>query len=502
VDGGGTVPELLATRARQDPDRTAILVDPGEGMTFATWHRRSRRLAGALLAGGLRPGDRVVLHHGSRDWLDYAVAYCGVQLAGGVAVPSSDRLAAPQLRHVVEHCDARLLLHGPRSAPADPGVPSSTVDEITDGGGPGAGDEDGDDGGPAVGPGDLAQILYTSGTTGLPKGVAATHANLTAGSARHPRMRRFGHSEHLVHAFPIGTNAAQTMLLAALDAHPTVLVAPRFTPTRFARLVEERRAGTVFVVPAMAAELLTSGAVDRHDLSCVRLLGSTAAPLPPWVALRLAEALPGATIVNSYTSTEAAPAQVSMVFDPARPGAVGRAVDGTVAVRDAAGRPVPPGTPGEVWLRSPHPRAYYRDAAATSRTFAGGWVRMGDLGRLDAQGYLHLLDREQDIVKSGADKVSTIQVEAAVHEHPEVAEAAVFGIPHPVLGTAIAVAVVPRPGAPAPTLPQLRGFLLERLAGHELPTQVLVLDRLPRNDGGKVLKRLLREQAVTGPRTE
>ena len=175
-------------------------------------------------------------------------------------------------------------------------------------------------------------------------------------------------------------------------------------------------------------------------------------------------------------------------------GLVGRPAGGAVAVRDEAGRAVAPGTVGEVWLRSAFTRSYYRDDTAGSATFEAGWVRMGDLGYLDRQGYLHLVDREQDVVKSGADKVSTLAVEAAVQEHPDVAGAAVVGLAHPVLGASVAAVVVPSPGASAPTLPQLRAFLHDRLAAHELPSRVLVVDRLPRNDGGKVLKRELRDR--------
>jgi acyl-coenzyme A synthetase/AMP-(fatty) acid ligase len=254
-------------------------------------------------------------------------------------------------------------------------------------------------------------------------------------------------------------------------------------------------AATVFVVPAMAIELLQSGALTRHDLSGVRLVGSTAAPLPAPVAAALAEALPKAMIVNYYTSTEAAPAQTSMVFDPDRPGSVGSPAAGNLRITGPDGESVPAGTVGEVWLRSPHPRSYYADSAASGHVFRGEWVRMGDLGYLDGDGFLYLVDREQDVIKSGAHKVSTLTVEAALHEHPGVVEAAVFGVAHPVLGSAVAAAVVVADGS---TPVQLRGFLASRLSPHEIPASFLMLDALPRNDAGKVLKRSLRE-LLAGP---
>ncbi|MYW05295.1 fatty acid--CoA ligase family protein, partial [Streptomyces sp. SID3343] len=295
---------------------------------------------------------------------------------------------------------------------------------------------------------------------------------------------------HFLHAFPIGTNAGQTMLINALNARPTAIVAPRFTPGHFARLIERHATGSVFVVPAMAIELLGSDAVRRHDLSAVRLLGSTAAALPQSIAVGLSALFTNAQIVNYYTSTEAAPAQTTMLFDPEHPGSPGRPASlRDLRITDDRGRVLPASETGEVWLRSPTtPRSYYGESPDT-RVFSGRWVRMGDLGYLDADGYLYLVDRERDVIKSGAHKVSTLQVENALHEHPGVADAAAFGVPHPVLGMTVAAVVVARGDL---TVTALRVFLMERLAAHELPGHVLFRDSLPRNEGGKILKRELR----------
>ncbi len=481
ADPGGaavTVPELLAQRAALEPDRCALETVGGSSVTFAGWDARAGRAAYALRERGVRPGDPVVLAFAGREWTEYAVAFCAVLRAGAVAVPCSSRLPPAQLAFVVRDSGAALVV-GSRDTPATDVVPLSGLEAA------GAGTVE-----VPVGPGDPAQILYTSGTTGRPKGVCASHANLAAGAAGHPRRRPLAHSERFLHAFPIGTNAAQTMLLNALAARPTALALPRFTPHRFARLVEQRRIGTVFVVPAMAAELVSSGALDQRDLSAVRLVGCTAAALPPAVALALTRAFPAATLVNYYTSTEAAPAQTAMVFDPARPEAVGRAGDRNLMIADADGRPVAAGDVGDVWLRAPYPRHYLSERGRAGGTGRAGWVRMGDLGRLDEAGYLYLVDRREDVIKSGAYKVSTLQVEAAAHEHAGVAEAAAVGLPHPVLGSVVGLAVVPRPctGPDPLDLAGLRAFLRHRLADHELPAQLVVLDRLPRNDAGKVRK--------------
>lgn len=487
-----TLSALLAHRAGTDPERTALICGP-RTLTFGEWYERAEALAAGLRSRGLEPGARVVLRYGSGDWTAYAVAFCGVLRAGLVAVPLSDRQPPAVAAHVLVDSGASALLH-PAGAHLPPGVLPTGVWAAPDA-------ETEAEGAARTAvlrppdPASLAQILYTSGTTGTPKGVTAAHTNLAHGCTFDERRRPLRHSRHFLHAFPVGTNAGQTMLVNALDSAATAVAAPQFTPGRFARLIEQYEAGSVFLVPSMAIELLGSDSARRYATDSVRLVGSTAAALPQPVALGLTRAFPNAQVVNYYTSTEAAPAQLTLLFDPERPDSPGRpASPHGLRITTPDGAPLPAGEPGEVWLRTPAaPRAYLEPAGSTERSgaevFQGRWVRMGDLGMLDEEGYLHLLDRERDVIKSGAYKVSTIQVEDALHAHPAVVDAAAFGVPHPVLGSVVAAVVV---GRDELTAPALRTFLLDRLAPHELPARLLFRPSLPRNEGGKILKRELR----------
>ncbi|WP_246273477.1 class I adenylate-forming enzyme family protein [Phytohabitans houttuyneae] len=471
---------MLAARADLEPDRVAIETFGVGTLTFAQWRGAVDTAAGGLLESGLRRGDRVGLLFTSRDWIEYAIAYCAVQRAGGVCVPCPEQAPAADLRYLLDHCGAVGVLHSAQHPAPEVTSWRRTLADLQ-----GPPDRAGS---VRLNAGDLAQILYTSGTTGRPKGVAASHRNLVAGAAARGGRRPLAHSEHFLHAFPIGTNAGQTMLVNALDAKPAALTLPHFTPARFARLAEAYRVGSIFVVPAMAIELINSGALTGRDLSAVRLLGSTAAPLPPSVAATLAGLLPRAVIVNYYTSTEAAPAHTAMIFDPKRPDSVGRPIAEGLMIRGTDGEPLPTGEVGDVWLRNRHSRHYFRDEAASQAVFQDGWVRMGDRGRVDGEGFLYLTDRDPDVIKAGAHKVSTLHVEAALFEHPDVLDAAVLGVPHPVLGTAVATAIVARSPLRAS---DLRAFLLDRLAPYEVPAHVVFVDQLPRNPAGKVVKRHL-----------
>ena len=256
----------------------------GASLTFGQWHDGAGMLAAGLLALGLRHGDRMALSFDDADWTTFAVAFCGVLAAGGVAVPLSSRMSAEAATRVLVHCDAVGVIHGAVPGADPPPAPwAATVPELS-AARPAA---------PVrVAPGDPAQILYPSGTTGNPKAVLSCHANLTHGWTA-PR-RPLAHSRHFVHGFPLGTNAAQTMLCTALGATPAGVMVPRAQPGELVAVVEKYRAGTVFLVPETAAEL-ASLPVELPD---VLLVGCTGATLPPAVATALTTTFPNATVVN------------------------------------------------------------------------------------------------------------------------------------------------------------------------------------------------------------
>ncbi|WP_432970262.1 AMP-binding protein [Dactylosporangium sp. CA-233914] len=495
------MPGLLAARAAADPHQIALLLDggaegPREELTFERWLQRAERVAVWLRDHGVRTGDRIGLVFPSGGWLAYAVAYCGVLRAGAVAVPLGGHLGPATVAAMLDRAQVTgTVYYAEAPGPGTPGW-RCTIEEVEAFPAPPQGDV------PAVHAGDLAQILYTSGTTGVPKGVLASHANLTHGLDPSGRRRLLAHSRHSVHAFALGTNAAQAMLVQALVCAPTTVIVPRFDADSFAAAIARHRAGSVFVVPSMAAELVAANVWRYHDLSSVRLLGSTAAALPAAVARALVEHLPDVTVTNCYTSTEAAPAQLTLVFDPERPTAVGRADrPDALRVTDDNGSSVARGRVGQVWLRGVSAsRTYLDDDDGSAGGFSGGWVAMGDYGYLDDDGYLHLIDRAADVVKSGGLTASTLRVEAALFEHPAIAEAAVVGVPHPILGQVLAAAVVPASGQPPVSDAQLRAFLTERLDRHEVPSVIERVPALPHNAGGKVSKESLRPRLSLGVR--
>ena len=493
------VPDLLRRRAAEAPDAVALRVGDAEALTYRSWDARSDAVASALARRGAGPGHRVALVFPNAAWADFAVCYLGVLKAGAAAVPLGARFTGPELAGVLDHAGVSGVV-GPDAAhaagdEAGGGTWAATAGDLEASGAAGASPV------PGGGPDDVAEIIYTSGTTGTPKGVACSHRNLLVHDLPADAAVPGPGPVSFLHAFPIGTQAGQEALRVPLRiAGRVAVVMAVFDAEALCALVARHRVTRLQLVPAMAQALVASGAPRRHDVASVRRIVLSSSPAPPALFARLSEAFPGASVWNAYALTEAGAARTMMEWDERRPTAVGRPVGGTeVRVADDAGRPVPPGATGEVWLRrrGAPTRWYHREPDATAEVFVDGWVRTGDLGRLDDDGVLHLVGRAKDLVISGGSNVSPVEVENVLFEHPAVTDAAVFGVPHPLLGEDVAAAVVLR--SPTPVR-ELQDLVRSRLAEHKVPHRVFVVDALPRNPSGKVVKDELRARlAPAGP---
>ncbi|WP_415949096.1 class I adenylate-forming enzyme family protein [Streptomyces sp. KLOTTS4A1] len=485
------VPDLLRIRSSDTPDQSALIVDGVQSLSYGDWERRSNAVAHQLIARGARRGTRIALLFTGMDWIHYAVSYLGLLKTGATAVHLTDQLdTAEQLRRLGQTSATGLLHTAGVKPPAG----------FTGWSAPGAALETGDaspvDASIAIE--DLADILYTSGTTGPAKGFGNPHGVLTFG--RGPEgLRNFDERSPLMAPMPLGTtSSATTCAVVALTAPgPTVVVDPE-NVERMAELVGQLGAGSLMLQPWTAIQLVASRAHERHDLSSVTRIGSASAPLPPRIAKALLAMMPGAQVNSAYAQGEAVPAVILGTVDPERPMVMGRPAPGTeVRIVGADEQPLPAGELGEIWLRCPAPKRRYLEEARNRDKWRDGWVRTGDLGRLTEDGEVVLFDRREDVINTDAGPVSSIEIEETVYDHPAVLEAAVIGLPESGgAGHQAVTAVVVLDG---PEEPDLKSFLAERLAPHQVPTVCHFVEELPRGVTGKVLKPLLRRRLTTTP---
>jgi long-chain acyl-CoA synthetase len=345
---------------------------------------------------------------------------------------------------------------------------------------------------------DLADILYTSGTTGRPKGVAVRHSNGSMIPAVEPNWTGGG----WLHASPLFTFAGIALVYTPMKMGLRVIYQPRFDADRWLQVVEEERPVSVFLVPAMAHLLIDHPRFDEADLSSVQICSVGSAPLAPYVVERLQAKMPDAMVSNNYGMTEAGTAYCIMPKGEAvkRPGSVGQLVPpAIVKIVDEHGHTLPPDEVGEVRLQTPgRQREYYGDPEATAETWRDGWLVTGDVGKLDPDGYLYIVGRSKDVIIRGGNNVHATDVEHVLVQHEAVKEVAVVGAPHPVLGEDVVAFVVLQPGAQAGT-DELRAFGLEHLADYKVPRQFIFVDALPRNPTGKVVKPELRARLAGAP---
>jgi long-chain acyl-CoA synthetase len=491
-----------------------------EAMVFEdrrwTWREldaAAGRVAGRLATDGLRAGDRALLLLSNRP--AFVFALLAALRLGAIPVPVGIREQAPGLAYIAGQCGARAIVFDDGFAdrlPALPDAPALAIRlgaEMIDRVAAAAA-------GPAVmraaevGEEDTAVILYTSGTTGRPKGAMLSHLGIVHSSLHFRDAMRLGDDERSALAVPASHVTGLVAIVTTMwSVGGTVIVLPQFQAADFlARAAHERITHTV-LVPAMYALCLLQPGFERHDLSAWRIGCYGGAPMPRATIEALAARLPAMTLMNAYGATEvASPATLMPIGEQAAHlDSVGRALPCVdLLVVDDDGREVPPGETGELLIGGPMTvRGYWDDPGATAAGFVGGYWRSGDLGSVDADGYVRVYDRKKDMINRGGYKVWSVEVENTLAGYPGVVEAAVVGAPCPVLGERVHAFVHIDAGVRGTAGDRdamqraLRDWCTERLADYKVPETIgLRDDPLPRNANGKLLKREMRGWVTSG----
>ncbi|MFD5239396.1 class I adenylate-forming enzyme family protein [Streptomyces tendae] len=497
---------LLDSAVRSAGEREAVVYGDRR-WSYREFADAARRAATVLREAGLRPGDRLaVMTYNTPAFL---FAAFGAWYAGATLVPVNHKLQTAEVERQLRHCGARLGIVdaeiGVRATSAAVDMPwlVSRPDADADTrpadcfesrvarAEPWSAQEAGPDG-------DIAQILYTSGTSGKPKGCVHTHrsvaltATYTAATIPLQRDERFLICMPIWHASPLNNWTLSTLLLGA-----TVVLQREYDPRGMLETVQRERITALFGAPiALIAPVRTVADFADFDLTSVRAWIYGAGPLDADTARRLMKAYGSDDFHQVYGMSETGPvgASLSPAEQVAKAGAIGRGgmpgVDLRVVRPD--GTDAGAGETGEIWLRSDtRMLGYLDDEPATAEVFAGDWYRSGDLGRVDQDGFVTVVDRMKDIIVTGGENVASQEVEGALRGHPDVLDVAVVGRPHPQWGETVVAVVVPREGA-EPDLEAVRAWLGPRIARYKLPRELVLRRELPRTPSGKITKHVLR----------
>lgn len=497
--------QVIAHHADRFGERTAISTDEEE-IDYRELYRRTQECAGALRALGVGRGDVVgVLLYNRVELLELMLACAHL---GAIFMPLNWRLAGPELAYIVDHAGARMVVTEPEL--------EARLDEVRRQGGDrawvrlGATDDrwasleaarrEAEPVAEAaeVAGDDVMRLMYTSGTTSRPKGVMITYANL--------------HWKCVAQAVELEMSSADRGLacgplyhVGALDMVTTDLlfvggathVIPRFDVTAVLEAIERRRITLTWLAPAMVNAVLAAPDLRERDLSSVRLIQDGGEKMPLPLIQKVIAAFPNAWFSDAFGMTETVSGDTYLnkgkMVD--KLGSVGKPVLFTeVRIVDPDDRPLPPGEQGEIVIRGPKVcKGYWRDEAATARTIRDGWLHTGDVGLLDEDGYLYVVDRLKDLIISGGENIASSEVERVVYEHPAVVEVAVVARPDPRWHEVPVAYVVLRDDAEV-SADELDAHCRERMAAYKAPKAFRVIDQLPRNPSGKVLKRQLRDR--------
>ena len=477
----------------------------GQSLTNVEIYRTACQLAGVLQAHGAQPGDRILLMMLNSPAV-YA-AFIAIWKIGAVMVPVTPMWTAREVRYVLQDSGARLVITSPelaarlQEASADlPNFDGILVDGPTTIAGT-------TNLAPELAtarpfeplveraPSDLAMLLYTSGTTGHPKGVMLSHDNLIFVADAIYEINRLVGSVKTMQILPLSHIYGVLMMNLGLRMGNTVYIMKHFDAGRVLAIIESFRVQRLAVVPTMLTLLINHPDREKYDYSSLEVVGSGGAALPEATRQEFAR-LFNCQVKQGYGLSETGGALSSYRSDEAyRVGSVGRALPGIeVCALDFNNEVLPPVETGELCTRGRHVmQGYFNNPTATAEALIDGWLHTGDVGRVDADGYVYITDRKKDLVIKGGENISPHEIEEAIYAHPAVAEATVIGVPDPLYGENLLAAVVLKPGEPL-TEDELKQHLAEYVTKFKIPERVVFFDTLPKGASGKILKRAIKEQ--------
>ncbi len=504
------VGSLLTMQANKFPDRTALIYENNR-FTYRQFNQRSNQIANALLRFGLQKGDRVAtLLFNS---LELVEVFMGAAKVGVVFTPINFRLAAEEVIHLVNHSDARIFVLGEDFFPLAGNILpqlAKVQQVISVGKAPlpqaidyesllqGSGDDE-----PriAVSEEDECQMLYTSGTTGKPKGAVLTHGNVLWNLINTLLAREDKEGEIALITGPLYHAAAlNNHFLIRLGLAGASVLMKHFDPRIFMEIIQKEKVNVISGAPAMFHLLLNLPDVEKYDTRSITRCTLGSSTLPDETKKKLLKLFPNAGgIYDVYGATEVSPTlTVLKAADSFRKTAcVGPAVPFMeVRIVDGQDREVSRGETGEIICRGPNiMKGYYQDPEGTAEALKGGWLHTGDIGRMDEEGFVYIVDRKKDMIISGGENIYPREIEELLYHHPKIQEAAAVGIPDPLWGESVKAFVVLKAGM-SMSEEEVIEYCKAHLASYKKPKQVKFVDSLPRNPSGKVLKNLLREGQV------
>ncbi len=485
------------------PDKAAIHFE-GQEITYAQLNAQANRVANALAAAGVQPGERVALFLPNIP--AFAETYLGTLKRGAVAVSLNAMLKADEVAYIVNDCEAAWMFTTADLLPHVPldRLPSLRGVVVCEGEGAGhptldAWLEPASDQARAADcdRNDPAAILYTSGTTGFPKGATLSHGNVVSNIYATVHHAGMTPDDRLLLFLPLFHCFGQNFIMnAAFTTGATVVLHRRFVPDVVLDSIRRDHPTMFFAVPTIYIHFLNAD-VAPEDMASLRYYFTAAANMPPEIVRRWQERF-GLTIYEGYGLTECSPFACYNHDFRYKAGTVGQPIENVeVKILDEEGNELPPGEWGEICIKGPNVMlGYWNKPEATAKAIQNGWLRSGDIGVMDDEGYIRIVDRTKDMINVAGFKVFPAEVEHVLYRHPAVHEAAVIGVPDEIKGERVVAHIVLKPGHQA-TAEEFEAFCRERMANYKVPREFVFVDALPKSATGKVLKRVMREQAAT-----